>query len=304
MSETKANSPQSLSLQHCQRPRAGEAGYLLLGAVVMVALVLIALAVAAPVIARSIRRDKEVESEHRAEQYMRAIRMYQRACKCQAYPPTMDALEKGTTVRYLRQRYIDPLTGKSDWKLIHTPQTKIHIFFGETFDDLPAGSLGSASNLASTNGPVGIGATGAPPPGIGAAGGTGGSGATGATGASGATGGSSSDAGMFGDSNGGPIKGVSTSRSGDSILNPNGQTTYDTWEFWWDPRMELLYAKSNILGGGGIGSASATGLGNNISGASGSTGTGTGTGVGTGGGTGTVGSTGPTSPLGSGFGPR
>src|ERR1700710_23859 len=100
----------------------GEQGYMLLAVVVMVALVLIALAVAAPVVARDLRRDKEVESEHRAEQYVRAIRLYQRSCKCTSYPPSMDALEKSTTVRFLRQKYIDPLTGKSDWRLIHQPK--------------------------------------------------------------------------------------------------------------------------------------------------------------------------------------
>ena len=51
---------------------------MLLAVIVMVALVLIALAVAAPVVARDLRRDKEVESMHRAEQYVRAIRLYQR----------------------------------------------------------------------------------------------------------------------------------------------------------------------------------------------------------------------------------
>ena len=259
---------------------AGEAGYLLLGAVVMVALVLISLAVAAPVIARDIRRDKEVESMHRAEQYMRAIRMFQRQCKCQAYPPTMDALEKNNTVRFLRQRYVDPLTGKDDWRLIHTPQTKIHVFFGQELGELASsGSLGSAQSLASTTGQPtsAIPATPATPATTVSGGSPLGSGFAGAQiGGSGGSAGtpastsSSSDVGMFGDSNGGPIKGVATARSGDSILNPNGQTTYDTWEFWWDPRMELLYAKSNILGGGGIGTANstpATGLGNNIPGA-------------------------------------
>jgi hypothetical protein len=260
--------------------------------------VLISLAIAAPVIAKDIRRDKEVESMHRAQQYVRAIRMYQRTCRCAAYPPSMEALEKNNTVRFLRQRYVDPLTGKSDWRLIHDPQTKIHPFFDKTFDDLPAGSLGAAQGMASAGQPGGIigGATtvsNASPLSAGLAGATvGAAGTSGATGASGASGSSSSDTGMFGDSNGGPIKGVGTARTGESILTPNGQTTYDTWEFWWDPRMERLYATSNILGGGGIGaaqSASSIGL-NGLSGATGSTGAGglmgSGAGLGAGGSTG------------------
>ena len=248
----------------------------------MVALVLISLAIAAPVIARDIRRDKEVESMHRAEQYVRAIRMYQRTCRCQAYPPSMDALEKNNTVRFLRQRYIDPLTGKSDWRLIHDPQTKIHVFFGQELGELASsGSLGSAQNMASAAQPASaFGGTSATTIGqtSGLAAGFGGAtigGSSGSTGSTGSSSSSSSGTGMFGDSEGGPIKGVGTSRSGPSILNPNAQETYESWEFWWDPRMELLYAKSNILGGGGIGTAgskSATGLGNNITGAGGSSG--------------------------------
>jgi type II secretory pathway pseudopilin PulG len=102
-----------------------EAGYLLLAAVVMVALLLIALSVAAPVVARELRRDKELESQHRAEQYVRAIQLYYR--KNKSYPPSIKALENTNNVRYLRQEYVDPLTGKSDWKLIHQGQQKTTI---------------------------------------------------------------------------------------------------------------------------------------------------------------------------------
>lgn len=74
--------------------------------------------------------------------------------------------------------------------------------------------------------------------------------------------------------------GVGTSKTGDSILNPNGQTTYETWEFLYDPKIELLYQQSNILGGGSVGSQSAssfgssaaTGQSNSTSGSSGSSG--------------------------------
>ena len=81
---------------------------------------------------------------------------------------------------------------------------------------------------------------------------------------------------MFGDSSGGIIYGVGPNRTGDSILNPNQQETYETWEFWYDPMIELLYAKGNFTGGGGIGSQSASSFGsdatNGLNGATGSTG--------------------------------
>ena len=128
-----------------------EAGDLLLAAVVMVALLLIALSVAAPVVARELRRDKELESQHRAEQYVRAIQLYYR--KNKSYPPSIKALENTNNVRYLRQRYVDPLTGKDDWGLIHVGenQTKVKGFFGEDLPGLGAG-LGSAAGMSSTTG--------------------------------------------------------------------------------------------------------------------------------------------------------
>jgi len=266
-----------------------EDGYMLLAVVVMVALVVIALSVAAPVVARDLRREKEVESEHRAEQYVRAIRLYYK--QTHAYPPSMEALEKTNNVRFLRQKYVDPLTGKSDWRIIHQPKTKTHFPFGQELSGLTAG-LGSAAGMASGvgstpgGGTTTVGQVSGLAAGFGGAsvanptGTAGASGATGSSGASGSTGSSSSDTGMFGDSSGGVIYGVGPNRSGDSILNPNQQTTYETWEFWYDPLIELLYAKGIPTGGGGVGSQSAssfgqnavTGQSNGATGASGSTG--------------------------------
>ena len=269
-----------------RRETDGEAGYMLLAVVVMVALVLIALSVAAPVVARDLRRDKEVESEHRAEQYVRAIRLYYK--QTHAYPPSLEALEKTNNVRFLRQKYVDPLTGKADWRIIHQPKTKTHYPFGQELSGMTA-ALGSAAGLASGVGGVPGGAStttvgqvsglAAGFQGASVANPTGASGSTGSSGASGSTG-SSSDSGMFGDSSGGVIYGVGPARSGDSILNPNQQTTYETWEFWYDPLIELLYAKGIPTGGGGIGSQSASSFGQNgvtgqpngASGATGSTG--------------------------------
>ncbi len=310
---------------------AGEDGFMLLTVVVMVALLLIALSVAAPVVARQLQREKEIESQHRMEQYVRAIQLYQRKFPGQ-YPPSIKALENTNNVRFLRQVYVDPLTGKADYKLIHQGEqkTKIHVFFGQELDGL-AGSGGMGSPMAAQS--SGGGAVGG---GLGAIGGgstnvtstnalnagfgdatigtssgspTGSTGATGTNGASGTNGtGTNGTNGTdaLGDGTVGAIVGVGTSKSGTSITQPNGQTTYETWEFWYDPRIEMLKQGVNVTGGGissqsagSFGSDAGTGLSN--SGAAGSNGmngtTGSTSTTGTNGTNGTNGSSNSNSPF-------
>ena len=226
-----------------------EAGFMLVFVILLTSLLLIALAVAAPIIARSIRRDKELESEHRAQQYVRALRLYYK--KFKTYPPSMDALEKSNDIRFLRKRYIDPLTGRDDWRIIHLgeQQTTVKGFFGQPLGGLNtkgAGtSLGTASSLGSgfggatspTTSSTTVTSTSPLSAGLGGATiGTTSSAATSSLGSSGVTG-------------VGQIVGVGTAKTGNSILNPNGQTTYETWEFLYDPKIELLYQKSALFGG-------------------------------------------------------
>ncbi len=305
---------------HNAKLETGEEGYLLLAMVVMVALVLIALAVAVPVVARDLRRDKEVESAHRAEQYVRAIRLYYR--KFNSYPPSLEALEKSNNVRFLRHQYVDPLTGKTDWRIIRVGQnqTTVKGFFGEPLGGLDAkgigGGLGSASSMASPG-------TGGTPGTSGTSINTGCSAATsafcdqktttstsgGAAGAPGiaTTGAGSSTPSAFGSSAGGSggvgqIMGVGSARSGQSILTPNQQESYDTWEFLYDPRIELMYAKANILGGG-VGSTAASAFGSDATsgksnaGGNNPLGNGTGTNQGTGAGSGSGSGTGTNKPF-------
>lgn len=234
-----------------------EAGFMLVFVILLTSLLLIALAVAAPIVANQIRRDKEVESEHRAQQYVRGIRLYYR--KLKTYPPSVDALEKTNDIRFLRKRYVDPLTGKDDWRIIHLgeQQTTVKGFFGKPLGGLNtkgAGGLGSASTLGS-----GFGGAASPTTGSSTAGTTTPSTTVTSTsplsaGLGGATiGGSStpgtSTPGSSGITSVGQIVGVGTAKTGNSILNPNGQTTYDTWEFIYDPKIELLYAASSLTGG-------------------------------------------------------
>src|SRR5664279_1140498 len=105
------------------RRRSGEEGYLLIGALVLIAMILIALAVAAPKIAVELQRDKEDELMHRGLQYARAIRLYYK--KFGRYPASMDQLEKTNEIRFLRKRYKDPVTGKDEWHLIHYGEAKV-----------------------------------------------------------------------------------------------------------------------------------------------------------------------------------
>ena len=283
------------NLQPKPRPghaREGEQGFLLLGVIVMIALVLIVLSVAAPIVAKDLRREKELEAVHRGQQYVRAIRIYH--LKTNAYPANVKQLEKTNNERFLRQHYLDPLTGKDDWKLIGVGQAKTTVkgFFGQPLAGLATSGLGSASGLSSgvgagvnTGGAAGGGVLGAGSTtgtGAGAAGtGTGAGTGTATTGDPG--GGSSFGSSSFGSSSFGqggqsgqsgtggspldggsvgPFLGVGIPKDGNSIITLNEQTTYATWEFIYDPRIEPLYAKSSIFGGGiatqsgGLGSAS------------------------------------------------
>ncbi len=108
------------------------------------------MAVTAPRIAADIQRDREVETMHRGKQYIRAIQLYYR--KFNAYPPSIDALVKTNEIRFLRKRYIDPVTGKDDWKPIMYCQNKAPIAMG--FFGQPLGPTSGCGPLAGT-GPSG-----------------------------------------------------------------------------------------------------------------------------------------------------
>ncbi len=253
----------------------GEVGFLLIAMIVAIFLILLALSVAAPRIAMQLKRERELETAHRANQYVRGIRMYYK--KLGSYPPSIEALKKSNNIRFLRQEYVDPLTGEKDWKLIRVGQnkTKVKGFFGE---DLPglAGGLGSAAGLSSS-GSTGsaLGSTlgsasslGSPAssPTTAAAGAstTTTIGAAGASATTGAGSGFGSDSGFGSTSTlagtGGPFMGVAVPKNGEAIIVVNEQTNYQDWEFLYDPRIEQMYAKANLLGGG-VSSGSATGLG-------------------------------------------
>jgi type II secretory pathway pseudopilin PulG len=278
--------------------REGEQGFILVGLIVAIFIILLVLGVAAPTVARDLRREREVEAVHRGNQYVRAIQVYYR--KLGHYPGSMEQLEKTNNIRYLRQRYVDPMTGKADWRLIKVGEAKTTVkgFFGQPLAGLAPG-LGAAAGMASPG--IGAGAAGSSgSPGYSGASGSspvfgssstggygstmGGSGSSStpstgaaagspAAGTSSGTGGTDTSTSGTGSSSGigsqpatsfagggAPFVGVGSSKSGESIIDLNEQATYQTWEFIYDPRIEQMKAKASLFGGG-MTTSSSTGLG-------------------------------------------
>ena len=243
--------------------KASEAGYLLVSVMFMLAILVIAMSVAAPRIAKSIQRDRELETMHRGKQYVRGIKMYYK--KFGAYPTSIDALVQTNQIRFLRKKYIDPTTGKDEWKLIHFGQNKTQPmgFFGQPLmGSTPGMTTGSLTGTPGIPGAPGVptGTVTSPPvdpnapptttdPNVPSAptgtdpntpGGTTGTGLTGQT---------------FG---GGGIIGVTPGSPKQSILVYKKKTKYHEWGFFYDPRVETMMQGGN-LGNNGLNPSNPTG---------------------------------------------
>jgi type II secretory pathway pseudopilin PulG len=83
----------------------------------MAAMIAIALYNELPRVAFEAQRSKEQLLIERGEQYKRAIQLFVR--KVNRYPATIEELESLNNTRFLRKRYLDPMTGKEKWRLIH-----------------------------------------------------------------------------------------------------------------------------------------------------------------------------------------
>jgi hypothetical protein len=120
---------------------------------VLAAVVAITLYMELPRVAFESQRTKEQLLIDRGNQYKRAIQLFYR--KNKRFPTTMDELEKFQEVRYLRQKYKDPMTGKAEWRIIHVGPG------GQLTDSLvtkqqnPLGQNGSSGQNGSNNGQQG-----------------------------------------------------------------------------------------------------------------------------------------------------
>jgi hypothetical protein len=94
-----------------------ESGFALLFIYAMAATVAIMLFMELPRVAFESQRDREQLLIDRGEQYARAVNLFVR--KFNRYPADFDALQNTQNLRFLRHKYIDPMTGKNEWRIIH-----------------------------------------------------------------------------------------------------------------------------------------------------------------------------------------
>lgn len=242
----------------------------------MLAILMLALTVAAPVVKRDIQRDRELETMQRGKQYVRAVKLYYK--RFGAYPPSVDALVNTDEIRFLRKKYVDPTTGKDEWKVIHFGQQKTVTmgFFGQPLgiSSAPVAGGGPVGGIGGLGGQTGIGtAVGGLNPATGSDGTTGSTdsnaGSTGTSSATGANDGAANTSNGTTDPNapggssgtnpatgltgqtfgGGPIIGFSPNSPKQSILVYKKKNHYNEWEFIYDPVADQMM----MQGGGNIG---------------------------------------------------
>jgi type II secretory pathway pseudopilin PulG len=243
------------------RARSKESGYVLLAVMLTLTLMLILLSVEAPRIAQQIKRDKEEEMIHRGKDYATAVKRFVHK-NGGRYPASIEQLENTNHVRFLRKKYVDPMTGESDWKMVHVGEAQINIpapnpgLSGGGGQNPGLFNSGPGGNPPPGTPPTGLAQTQNPPPGQpqNQAGGTGQLGSLTTTGI-----GNGQTIG------GGQIMGVASVSKGHAIKEFNDKDQYDEWYFVYDLRLEQS-------GGSGV-TVAAPRAGGNTAGGSGAPGT-------------------------------
>jgi len=182
-----------------------EAGYLLIGVLFALTLLVIALGATAPRIATQIKRDREEELVRRGRQYERALQLYYR--RFGRFPTSLEQLENTNNIRFLRRKYVDPITGKDEWRLIRFGQAKpkprppwmTGMAPAGGVGPSPTGAISGAVTAQSISRPLGTGSS----------------------------------------MGGGPIVGVSSTSEREGLKEINAQTKYNDWEFVYDPTLDM-----------------------------------------------------------------
>ena len=250
-----------------------EGGYVLLAILFALTVLVIGLAVAAPRAAVVVQRTQEGELIRRGEQYSLAIRRFYK--KFGRYPSSVDQLDNTNNIRFLRRHYLDPLTGKDDWKLIQYGQARPALgFFGQKVTNVggvnpsgpgfgtstigtgsggPGGSSSSTFGPSPSSSPFSSSATGTSnntnSSGIASTFSTGGTGAAGTPGSSTGPGSANGPSGTAGNPissdqltgksfGGGAVVGVSVPSQKQSLKEFQQKDHYNDWQFVYDPTMD------------------------------------------------------------------
>jgi type II secretory pathway pseudopilin PulG len=211
--------------------------------ILFLSLLAIAALAVLPDIALQIKRDREEELIHRGLGYSRGIRRYYK--KFGRYPTKIEDLENTNTLRFIRKRYKDPVTGE-DFKILRVGDvvmgglmigTQGPNLQGAPGVTLPAGSVPGANVGPGTSQQIMVNPTGSNP-----TGGDSGNAPDTQTnpkpsGSSSSSSSSSSDTSsstqqVFG---GGPMLGVVSTNKGKTIREFCKKSHYKDWYFIYDP---------------------------------------------------------------------
>src|SRR5690349_3814769 len=97
--------------------KSRESGFAMLLVFLMAATIAITLYLEIPRVAFQAQRQKEQLLIERGEQYKRAIQLFVRVNG--RYPGDLKDLENFNNRRFLRHKFVDPMTGKDDWRIVH-----------------------------------------------------------------------------------------------------------------------------------------------------------------------------------------
>jgi len=138
--------------------RRKDSGFAMLLVFLMAACIAITLYIEVPRVAFEAERQRELLLVDRGNQFKRAIQVFvtdKTNNPMRRYPATIEELENFNNHRYLRRRYLDPMTGKDEWRLVHinggvltdsvTTQAKTNLANGQ-----PGSSTSSGSTYLST----------------------------------------------------------------------------------------------------------------------------------------------------------
>lgn len=220
-------------------------GYILITMMLFLSLLAMAALAVLPDIALQVKRDREEELIHRGLGYSRGIRRFYK--KFGRYPTKIEDLENTNTLRFIRKRYKDPVTGE-DFKILRVGDPALaSLMTGQVQGLGLQGQIGGQGALGGVQSRGGLGsnstltgqqtqvtntdATNAAAGGVGnSSSSASSSSSTGDTSSSSDT--SSSTQQVFG---GGPMLGVVSTNKGKTIREFCKKNHYKDWLFIYDP---------------------------------------------------------------------